>query len=180
MRTLLLVCLSVCAPLALAEEPRVLSGEKPAAEFKSLRLDAGVGEVRIKTHDADVVRWKVELEAERDGLFSSLKDAREAIAAARVEAETSGTRLILGAEFPAGTDEDEIREHWEVLVPVRLAVDVDMAVGEMQLDGMAGGSASRAVGSAPTSRSARSKSTPLPIRPATSNSRPTWATSIWT
>jgi hypothetical protein len=127
------------SPAHAAKEPRTLSGERPAADIKALRLDARVGEVRVRVGDDDTVAWKVTLEAERGGWFSSLKDARKAIAQAAVEEQVSGTRLLLATRFPSGTDEDEIREHWEVSVPARFAVDIDMAVGELRIEGVAGG-----------------------------------------
>jgi hypothetical protein len=139
MRHTILIAALLAAGTVQADEPRVLKGESAATELKALRLDARVGQVRVTAHDADTVTWTLELEAKRDGFFSSKRDAREAIAKARIEAETSGTRLILGVRFPAGTDEDDIEEHWTVNVPVRFSADVDMAVGQLNIEGIAGG-----------------------------------------
>lgn len=135
---ILLLALSTSLGIA-ADESRTLKGEAPAADLKSLRLDARVGQVEVVAHDADSVVWELTLEPQREGIFSSRRKALEQIAKAEVEARSSGSRFLLEVRLPAGTDKEDIKEEWKVRVPARFSADVDMAVGQMAVRGVSGG-----------------------------------------
>lgn len=148
MRTIILsIALATSGVAVASDDARVFEGSLSGKDLKTLRLDARVAEVEIAGHGEDQVTWRVTLTPTRDGIFSSLKDARESIAKAELEQGASAGRLSLAIDYPRGTDHDEILERWEIRVPARFAADVDMAVGQLGIRGVSGGvSADLAVG----------------------------------
>lgn len=122
-------------------EARELTGATDAKGLKGLRLEAHVGSVEIKATDADRVTWTLKLEPDDDdGWFTGgRKDAQKAVDGAKVRAAAAGETWELEIELPRGADFDDVEEHWTIEVPTRFALDVEANVGEVRIDGVAGG-----------------------------------------
>lgn len=139
-RSLALVIAVGTSATALAE-PRELTGTTDAKGLKTLRLEAHVGSVEIRGTDADKISWTLKLEPDDDdGWFSGgRKDAQKAVDGAKVRAVAAGESWELEVDLPRGADFDDVEEHWTIEVPTRMAIDVDSNVGEVRIDGVAGG-----------------------------------------
>jgi len=130
----------VLTGFAAAAEDREITGATEGKAFKSLRIEAHVGEVEVRVSSKDQISWRLRLEPnDNDGWFSSSKDAARATAEAKLKTTVAGERFELELELPRGTDFDDIKEHWEIEVPARFAIDVDANVGHVEVVGPAGG-----------------------------------------
>ena len=142
MTTTKLLLAAVASGLALGAyaDEREIKGSAEAKSHQSLRIEAHVGEVEIRTTDKDQITWRLRLEPDHDdGWFSSRKDAARAVAEAKVKTTAAGPRFELELELPRGNDFDDVEEHWEIEVPVRFAVEVESNVGRVEVIGPAGG-----------------------------------------
>lgn len=136
-----LVIAALGASAAALAEPRELAGSAEAKGLTTLRLDAHVGSVEIRGTDADRISWKLKLEPDPDdGWFmGGRKDAQAAVDGAKVRGAAAGEAWELELELPRGADFDDVEEHWTIEVPARFAVDLEANVGELRVDGVAGG-----------------------------------------
>jgi hypothetical protein len=126
--------------VAASTEDREITGTVEAKDLRALRIEAHVGEVDVRVSTKDLVSWRLRLEPnDNDGWFSSRKDAARAVAEAKVKTIVADGRFELELELPRGTDFDDVKEHWEIEVPARFAIDLHANVGEVELTGMSGG-----------------------------------------
>ncbi|HWP94232.1 MAG TPA: hypothetical protein VNL72_00655 [Gammaproteobacteria bacterium] len=116
--------------------PRVIETTVAAHELTAMMLDARVGEVELEAYDADTILVHIELD-HADSIFGD-RATRAAIASAELVQERNGKSLELRLHYPKG-DSDDVREHWQIKVPARFAVEADMAVGELRIRGVRGG-----------------------------------------
>ncbi len=136
----LIACAALGLGLAAGADEREITGTAEAKNLQTLRIEAHVGEVEVRTTAKDQISWRLRLEADQDhGWFNSRKDAERAVAEAKVKATTAGTTFELELDLPRGTDFDDVEEHWEIEVPVRFAVEVEANVGRVEVTGPAGG-----------------------------------------
>lgn len=138
----LLAMLPLAAYADDAPVSRTLTADVPAAGLHSLALDVAVGEVNIEPSSDDAVHVQVELRQKEDWSFwffrwSSSGTAKD-IAAAAIEQHKSGDRLSLSLAYPSD-HQDNIKQKWEVRLPVRLALETKLSVGQLTIDGVAGG-----------------------------------------
>lgn len=140
MKNLVIVSLLLAAPAAMAaDDEREFTASIPADELKSLHLEANVGSVRITGNDSDSIEVTVRLELE-DGWMGSSERARERLDSAKLEQDVSGSRVDLGLDYHRNRDgDDDLEEHWEIEMPAKLAAELNLNVGEMELRGLAGG-----------------------------------------
>jgi len=117
--------------------PRVLERSIPASGLDRVEIEAGVGDVRVEVGEEDTVAVEVTLEPRRGGLFSSIRTAEREVQEATLEAETAGRVLRL----EVGTDSDQRRfeERWTVVMPARMALQLELGVGDVGIRGLAGG-----------------------------------------
>ena len=138
-RDVALLAALVATGAALADS-RELSGSTEAKGIKSLRLDSHVGAIVVTATTAEQITWKVRLDPDKDrGWFSSRKEAQLAVDGAKVRAVAAGDAWELELELPSGTGHDDVQEHWTVEVPARFALDLTSNVGEVRVEGLAGG-----------------------------------------
>lgn len=140
MKIALAIILSLYCLAAGAAEAVTLRGEMPAAGLERLEIDAHVGEARITTGDDDVVRWEIVLEPS-DGFswFTNTKHRMEKIGQIELKSTRRDDKVELELDYPSGLDYDDVEENWRIQVPARFAVDADMNVGALTLEGMSGG-----------------------------------------
>lgn len=132
--------LSTLALGAAASDDREITGTADAKGLLALRIEAHVGEVEVRIGTKDQINWRLRLEPnDDDGWFSSPKDAAHAVADAKVRSTVAGDRYELELELPRGTDFDDTKEHWEIEVPARFAIELEANVGKVEVVGVTGG-----------------------------------------
>jgi hypothetical protein len=138
-RALYITCMLLAvASVATAAEQRTLTEHIPVADIETLRLETSVGDVSITGTDSDVLTVEVELTARRGGFFSSLTKAERVVETARLE--VLRREGILDLKIGADGDEDDRRfeERWTIQAPSRLAIMLDLGVGDADIVGIAG------------------------------------------
>lgn len=123
-----------------ADDSREFSLDVPAADIERLELEANVGEVDIRAADIDVVEVRVRLEPGDGDWFDSADRLAKRLAEAKLEQEIDDEALRLRLDYDESRRGDEnLEEHWEIRIPARLALDVELNVGQARLEGAAGG-----------------------------------------
>lgn len=145
-RQLAILLLCGIPGLALADSApaaRTLSAEAPAAALKKLTLHVGVGEVHVEASSDDKVHVRVTLrQKEQEALWFfhwMSSGTAEDIAAATVKLDIHGDELSVGLNYPGNQNSDDLKQDWDVQVPVRLALETQMKVGELNVADVAGG-----------------------------------------
>ncbi len=144
MKHLAVLCLLLGMPLlAQAAEPRVLEADIPVTGLNTVVVTAGVGELHITPSSDDAVHVHVVLgQKSRDFLWFFHWQSRattQEIRAAQISRKQQGQRLVLSLTTPGNLDNDSVKQKWIMQVPARMAVDLNMKVGEATIDGVAGG-----------------------------------------
>lgn len=146
MRESLVLLLLAGLPLSVPADdsaPRTLTLSVPAAGLETLALQANVGEMHVTTSSDDRVHAQVTLrrkDTESLWFFHWISvGTSQDIAAAAISQQRSGTRLTLSLSYPHEHDADELKQEWDVQVPARLKLTVDMQVGELNIEGVGGG-----------------------------------------
>ncbi len=137
-KTLTAVCLiSLCAVVALAGESRILEENIPCADAERIVIEAGVGDVEITAGEGETVSVEVALKPRRGGIFSSMKRAQKDVDQAVLDVEVVGKDVRLDVD--SDSDDPRFEERWTVTIPARLAVDLELGVGDVEIRGVAGG-----------------------------------------
>ncbi|MHB8424876.1 MAG: hypothetical protein ACYDB9_06950 [Gammaproteobacteria bacterium] len=142
-RIVILGLLLLLPVLVHAAATRTLHADIPAAGINKLAIAVGVGELRVTPSTDDAVHVRVVLrQKSREFLWffhwQSSSTARE-IQAAQITRQKQGDRLMLSLSEPKNLDNDDVKQKWSVRVPARLAVDINMKVGQATVTGIAGG-----------------------------------------
>ena len=139
-RALTITCILLLAAAAVvaADERRTLSDTIPVADIEQLRLDTSVGDVSISAVDTDVLTVEVELTARRGGFFSSLAKSERVVETARLEALRHDGILDLRIDAEGDEDDRRFEEQWTIQAPARLALMLDLGVGDAEIVGIAG------------------------------------------
>lgn len=145
-RSVAVLLLCAAPGLALAagnSTQRTLTADIPAAALKKLELRVGVGEVHVKASADDQVHVQVTLKQnERQFLwfFHWMSTGTAAdIANAAIQQQITGDTLDLGLNYKGDSDSNDLKQEWEVQLPVRLALETNMKVGELTIKDVAGG-----------------------------------------
>ncbi len=93
----------------------------------SLNLDVPVGSIEMTVTDSDKVEVFIEIEPKSDGWFSGKTDLERV----ELEHEQNGNHLKLGI------DNDDIKQTWHIKVPKSASLEVDLGVGNLEIDGLA-------------------------------------------
>src|SRR5690348_9162792 len=122
---------------------RTLNADIPAAGVKDLKLHVGVGEVHVSASNDDRVHVQVTLrQKEQEFLWFFhwvSKGTAADIAAASIAQDREGGSLSVSLNYRDKSDSDQLKQEWEVQIPVRLALETDMKVGELNIRDVAGG-----------------------------------------
>lgn len=122
----------------MAAESREFSVDIPAQEIRRLELDANVGEVEIVAADINVIEVRAKLEPDEDWFGSSGRlEAR--LKEATLEHDVSGGVLALRMKYKEPRGDNDLEESWQIRVPVALALDTELNVGSMRIEGTSGG-----------------------------------------
>lgn len=129
--------------LAQAADPRMLNTDISASGINAVVITAGVGELHITPSTDGAVHVQVSLEQKsREFLWFFHWQSRattQEIQAAQITQKQQGERLILMLTTSGKLNNDNVKQKWNVQVPARMAVDLNMKVGEATIDGVAGG-----------------------------------------
>jgi len=142
-RIAILVLLLSLPLLAQAADPRVLNRDIPASGINIVAITAGVGELHITPSSDDAVHVQVNLEQKsREFLWFFHWRSRattQEIQSAQIAQQQQGQRLMLSLTTLGNLSNDDVKQKWNVQMPARMAVDLNMKVGEATIDGIAGG-----------------------------------------
>lgn len=119
---------------------RTEKGEAPADGVNTLEMDASIGEYNIIATDTGSISWQVNLTVDED---DATDYKRQLAAKFEITAERQGDRYVISIKRP---DDDEKGEMNETIVesltvhlPARLALAMNANIGEVTIEGVAGG-----------------------------------------
>ncbi len=129
--------------LANAAATRTLTTNIPASGIKSLAITVGVGELRVTPSTDATVHVRVTLQPKSSGFlwfFHWQSTATsEDIQAAQIAQKRDGDQLNLSLTTPGKLNDSDVKQTWDVQIPVRLALDIAMKVGQVTVSGITGG-----------------------------------------
>ena len=126
LRSLVALCAILAVPVALADSYKRMTHEIDASSFDTLQLEMSVGEMDIEFYDGDVIELDIQLEADR----SWLTFRRRSVDNVELEQLPSGSRLYLGI------DRDNIEQTWKARIPAKLALEIEVGVGDVGIEGL--------------------------------------------
>jgi hypothetical protein len=129
--------------LTQAAEPRVLNADIPAKGIDTLALAIGIGELRITSSSDDALHIRVSLQ-QKSGEFLWFfhwhpRATLQEIQSAQITQKIQGKRLVLSLTTPTKFNSDDVKQKWVIALPERMALDLNMKVGEATISGIAGG-----------------------------------------
>lgn len=122
-------CATILASLLLsgalfADSSKTISRTIDASLAASVEIEAGIAEMDIEFYDGEQIELEIEVEAERRW-FSWRRGSVD-----HVELEVhDGQENIYLAIL-----DDKVQQHWRVRMPAKLAVVIDVGIGDIELD----------------------------------------------
>lgn len=126
LQILVLSSLLTVSTLSFADNYKNINKTLDADDLDSLRIEFSVGEVELEIWDGDSIELDIELKAERSWLSWRPRKVEDI----ELEVRTSGGELFLGI------DENKLQQQWVLKVPAKLALDIEIGVGEIRIDGL--------------------------------------------
>ncbi len=126
--------LALTAPVLVSADDtvRTISQQFDAANLDQLELEFPVGELVVDAWDRPHVRIEVRLECERKK--DSCLKAAEAV---KLASSAEGKGLELELKGWPNTNAKGLEAHVQIYAPRRVAVDAELGVGELRINGMA-------------------------------------------
>ncbi|HEX5340663.1 MAG TPA: hypothetical protein VFX47_07255 [Gammaproteobacteria bacterium] len=138
-----ILLLSLLPLAAQATAERTLTAVTPMQGVSKVSFNAGVGELRVKPSPDESVHVKVILERKSHNFLWFFhwgsQGTQHEIEQVSLQQQRQQGSVSYSLAYPSHLDEGDIKQHWEIEVPARLAVKIKMKVGEVRLDGTAGG-----------------------------------------
>ena len=103
---------------------------------KRVLIDGGVGTMDVRASDDDKLHVIVTAEPD-DDLSRSVSE--EEMAGIELDVDRSSRRLKLELDLPGGLDVDDVQEKWQVRIPVGVEAELELGVGQMDVEGVTGG-----------------------------------------
>lgn len=125
-KTTLLAGALMASSMAMAANFKTITQSIEAEDFDELKVAFSVGELELEVWDGDTIELEIELRAERSWLSWRRRDVEDI----ELEVRSSGDSLFLGI------DEDKLNQTWVLKVPESLALEIEMGVGEISIDGL--------------------------------------------
>ncbi len=100
--------------------------EFDANDLDRLELEISVGEIEIEVYDGEIIELDLSLEADRN--WFSLR--RPSVDDIELEQRLMGSKLYLGIE------RDNLEQTWRLRVPRRLALEIEVGIGDLEIDGL--------------------------------------------
>ncbi len=130
------IAITVCASVGFASE-RTIEASFPADQIETLSITNGVGDFVLETDDTTEIRIEITLTPRRGGIFSSMKRAEEDVA--RANLISAAENNVLRIELDTDSNEPRFEARWRVVAPPHLALDLEQGVGDVDVNGLAGG-----------------------------------------
>lgn len=121
--TALLACTSLFAVPAIADSIKHISHSVDASTLESVEFEISVAEVEIEVYDGEEIQLEIELESQRNWFSWRRRDIED------IELDVRGG----GGNVYLGIDEQNIEQHWRVLLPAKLAVEMNLGVGDIRI-----------------------------------------------
>lgn len=137
--------LLVLMPLATqaADASRTLQAISPAAGVNRIMIDAGVGQIRVSPSPDDGVHVQVRLEKKSQNFLWFFhwmsQSTAQAISQVSLQQQSQGDSITYTLKYPDHLDDGDIKQNWDVQIPSRLFTKVTMKVGQLTVNGIAGG-----------------------------------------
>ena len=129
--------------LAWAANNRTLTADIPATGINTLAVTAGVGELQVTPSGDDTVHVSVRLEQKsREFLWFfhwQSNATMQAIQSAQIIEQRNAGQLSLSLGTTAKLDTNQVKQHWMLQIPARLALSIGMKVGQVNVSGITGG-----------------------------------------
>jgi hypothetical protein len=126
LQILVLALLLTVNGLSCAENYKNITRTLYVDELSSLRIEFSVGELEVEVWDGESIELDIELKSQR----SWLSWRRRKVEDIELEVRISSDEVFLGI------DADKLNQQWVVKMPAKLALDVDLGVGEIRIDGL--------------------------------------------
>ena len=120
----LLTGTSLFGSAAMADSSKTISYSVDASRLESVEFEISVAEVEIEVYDGNEIQLEIELKSQRR--WFSLR--RHNIEDIELKIRNNGSNVYLGL------DEPNIDQHWRVLLPAKLAVEMDLGVGDIRIE----------------------------------------------
>ncbi|PCJ19980.1 MAG: hypothetical protein COA96_16040 [SAR86 cluster bacterium] len=119
----LLIAASLFSTAAVAASSKTISRVIDASSLESVEFEISVGDVEIEVYDGDEIQLEIRIESQRSWLSFRKGDVSDV----ELEVRGSGSYVFLGI------DERRIQQHWRIMLPASLAVQLDLGVGDVRI-----------------------------------------------
>ncbi len=109
---------------AFADSFKQINQVVDASTLESVKLEISVGELDIEVYDGEEIQLEIDIEAQRGWWPFRRRDVEH------VELEMSGS----GSDLYLGIDERNIGQHWRVMMPAKLALEIEVGVGDIHIE----------------------------------------------
>lgn len=144
-RTLALILLLALMPFAVsaADTGRTLQASAATEGVNRITFVAGVGQFKLSASPDDKVHVQVRLERKSQNFlwfFHWMSDTTaHAFEQVTLQQHQQADGITYSLQYPDHLDEGDVKQNWDIQVPARLAVKVQMKVGQLALTGVTGG-----------------------------------------
>jgi len=109
---------------AFADSFKQINRVVDASTLESVKLEISVGELDIEVYDGDEIQLEIDIEAQRSWWSFRRGNVED------IELEIVGS----GSHVYLGIDERNIEQHWRVMMPAKLALEIEVGVGEIHIE----------------------------------------------
>ncbi len=96
-----------------------------ASSLESVEFDISVAEIDIEIYDGDEIQLEIDIEAQRSWFSWRKRDVDN------IELDVEGD----GSSVYLGIDANNIQQHWRIKLPAKLALNMDLGVGDIHIKG---------------------------------------------
>lgn len=109
---------------AVADTIKHISHSVDASNLESVEFEISVAEIDIEVYDGDEIQLEIELQSQRSWFSWRRRDVEDI----ELEVRRSGNYVFLGI------DEQNLEQDWRVRLPAKLAVEMDLGVGDISIE----------------------------------------------
>ena len=124
---LIVPAMLMASSVALADRYKHIEQTIDASDLDAVQLEISVGEVDIETYDGNEIQLEIDIEAQRFW-FSFRRTHAEDV---ELEIDDRGSAVYIGIT------ESNIEQTWRIRMPAKLALDIEMGVGDIQIEDFA-------------------------------------------
>lgn len=126
-----------------ADASRTLEAESPTTGITGITVNAGVGQLRISPSPDDNVHVQIRLEPKSEHFLWFFhwmtQSTPEAVKQVSLQQQQKNGQLTYSLNYPDHLDDGDVKQNWTLQVPARLSANVEMKVGQVDVNGMNGG-----------------------------------------